>query len=353
MKKDTQFAITVLSAVILTACSSSPEERRQANHGFAYMETEPLSDWKKPAEAKPEFYNFYEIPKGKFLGEVAQTVDIRPPQQVLELVPGASVEEKTDAVIVWLVKESDVDKLWVSIFSQMDERGVKLVEKTDSNLETSWITWRSLDEDTDLSARYDISKLHRNNRYGLQIKMVDWRVAGKEVAVTPAYESRYNITMTNSILTEYDALLREEARIKAEKLIKVIPIYMGNDRSGFPIIIARSPYNVFWERVSELLPMMGFTIEDKNQSQGTIEVQYDKPDDEFWKNIDVKPLILDNGKFTLLLGDLGNRTSISISNAEGKPIDEKALNSIIPLFAEMIKKSNQSDKKEEVDGKTE
>lgn len=346
MKVNTRFIVGSLMIAVLSACSSSPTERRQAKQDFKYLETPPLKEWQQPAEAKPEFYPQYDIPKGEYVGGIGKDVDIRPPQQVLELIPGARIEEQKGEVTVWLVKKEDVDKLWQTVLTLIEKRDIGLITQNDSELETDWLKWNSEDEDHEFGARYKIAKLKQNNRFGFQISLIDWQVDGKTMDVTQANKARYNILMTNLVTSAYDEQLREEARIRAEELVKRIPISMGLDRSGLPIIIARAPYNIFWERLGELLPMMGLTIEDRNRSQGTIEVKYKEPDDEFWQEIGTKPLSFEGSTYNLLLGDLGNRTSINVTDAGGKPVDEATLDSVVPVLAAMIEKSNNMPKEE-------
>lgn len=115
--------------------------------------------------------------------------------------------------------------------------------------------------------------------------------------------------------------------------MKRIPISMGSDRSGFPVIIARTPYNVFWQRLPSLLPAMGFELEERNQSQGTVKAKYAAPDDEFWQEIGLQPIDLAPGTYNFLFGDFGNRTSINVTDASGKPVEEELLKSMVPVLA--------------------
>lgn len=346
MKVNTRFVVGSLMIAVLSACSNSPTERRQAKQDFKYLETPPLKEWQQPAEAKPEFYPQYDIPQGKYVGGIGKEVDVRPPQQVLELIPGARIEEQKGEVTVWLVREEDVDKLWQTVLTLIEKRDIGMITQTDSEIETDWLKWNSEDEDHEFGARYKIRKLNQNNRSGFQISLIDWQVDGKQSEVTQANKARYNILMTNLVTSAYDAQLREEARIRAEELVKRIPISMGQDRSGLPIIIARAPYNIFWERLGELLPMMGLEIEDRNRSQGTIKVKYKEPDDEYWEEIGTKPLAFEGSTYNLLLGDLGNRTSVNVTDAGGKPVNEETLDSVVPVLAAMIEKSNNTPKAE-------
>ena len=127
MKVNTRFVVGSLMIAVLSACSSSPTERRQAKQDFKYLETPPLKEWQQPVEAKPEFYPQYDIPEGEYVGGIGKDVDIRPPQQVLELIPGARIEEQKGEVTVWLVKKEDVDKLWQTVLTLIEKRDIGLI----------------------------------------------------------------------------------------------------------------------------------------------------------------------------------------------------------------------------------
>ncbi|MCG6282686.1 outer membrane protein assembly factor BamC, partial [Vibrio diabolicus] len=63
---------------------------------------------------------------------------------------------------------------------------------------------------------------------------------------------------------------------------------------------------------------------------------YASPDDEFWNEIGVKPMNLNSGTYTFLFGDLGNRTSINVTNSAGKPVEEELLKEMVPVLAAIV-----------------
>ncbi len=337
MKFTHQLVISSLAVLVLSGCSNS-SQRRQAKDDFTYLETKEFSEWQVPAGATPEFYPNYEIPQGEYHGGVGPTVDIRPPQQVLELIPGARAERKGDEVSLWMISKEEADKVWATTLKVIEERNIKLLSQTSDRIETDWVSWASEDEDVELGSRYEVIRVEANNRFGYKISLIDWREDGKKMPVSTTNKERYNAMMTNLVTTRYDLDAREEAARKAQELIKQIPISMGADRSGFPVIIARSPYDVLWPRLTNILPKMGFTIEERSQSQGTVKAKYASPDDEFWQEIGVKPIELNSGTYTFLFGDLGNRTSINVTDSSGKPVEEGLLKDMVPVIAAVVDK---------------
>lgn len=338
MKFSHQLVISSLAVLVLSACSSDPSKRRQAKDDFEYLDTPALTEWTLPEGAVPEFYPNYNIPEGNFPGGIGREVDIRPPQQVLELIPGARTERQNGEVTLWLLREDEADKVWQTAITMMEERQIPIREQSDKRIETDWVTWQSEDESVPLGSRYQIEKLFANNRHGFKISLIDWRENGDVVPVSLTNKERYNVLMTNLVTARYDLDLRAEAQRKAQELIKSIPITMGSDRSGLPVIIARTSYDVFWQRLPDLLPAMGFTIEERNQSQGTVVAKYASPDDEFWEEVGLKPIDLNGGTYTFLFGDLGNRTSINVTDSSGKPVEEELLESMVPVLSSVVDK---------------
>ncbi|EHU9454328.1 TPA: outer membrane protein assembly factor BamC [Vibrio vulnificus] len=338
MKFSRQLVLSSLAVFVLSACSGSATQRRQAKDDFAYLETPPLEQWQLPEGATPQFYPNYNIPQGEFAGGIGKQVDIRPPQQILELIPGARYERSQGEVTLWLIKQEEADEVWQTVKDMLAERQIPIDMQSDTHIETGWVTWRSEDEEMEIGSRYAIDRFEANNRHGFKINLIEWREGTELKPVTVTNKERYNVFMTNLVTSQYDQVKRDEAQRRAQELVKQIPITMGTDRSGFPVIIARTPYNVLWQRLPTILPQMGFTIDERNQSQGTIKAKYASPDDEFWNEIGVKPMDLKSGTYTFLFGDLGNRTSINVTDSSGKPVEEAFLKSMAPVLAAVVKK---------------
>lgn len=341
MKFSHQLVLSSLAVFVLSACSGGANQRRQAKDDFEYLDTPASKEWNLPQDAEPQFYPNYRIPQGEFAGGIGREVDIRPPQQILELIPGARAEHKQGETTLWLLREDEVDKVWQTALEMIEEQNIAIRQQTSTLIETDWVSWVAEDEDVELGARYQIDRVSAGGRHGFRISLVDWREGGEVRPVTATNKERYNALMTNLVTARYDLDIREEAARKAEQLVKNIQVTMGSDRSGFPVIIARSPYNVLWNRLPNILPAMGFTLEERNQSQGTVKAKYAAPDDEFWDEIGVKPINLAPGTYTFLFGDLGNRTSINVTDSTGKPVEEQLLEDMVPVFAVIAEKQVQ------------
>ncbi|GAL08466.1 lipoprotein-34 precursor [Photobacterium aphoticum] len=330
-----------VAVVTLAGCSDGADRRRQANQDFNYLETTPLETWTIPAGAQPSQNTEYAIPAQPYSGGVGPAVDIRPPQQVLALIPGARSVKDDEGVTLLLATPEELNRVWRLVQDLIVTQNIGVRAQTANAIETDWVTWNNADEDGEIGSRYLIEKGSDSGRNTFNITLVDWREGGQSVPVTLDNKERYSILMTNLVTAKYDEQVREQARLRAQELVKQIPISMGQDRSGLPVIIARAPYDVFWERLPSLLDQFGFTVEGRNRSQGIVEVKYKPMDDEFWQEIGTKPLQFDSRAYTIQLGDLGNRTSLNVTNSDGKPVTEEALNSLAPVLSAVIDRSNQ------------
>ncbi len=57
------------------------------------------------------------------------------------------------------------------------------------------------------------------------------------------------------------------------------------------------------------------------------------PGSAYWTRVGEKPIDLKSGnKYTFLLGDLVNRTSINLTNSAGKPVSEDVLKALVPML---------------------
>ncbi|UJF19788.1 outer membrane protein assembly factor BamC [Vibrio sp. SS-MA-C1-2] len=337
-------ALCLTVAGTLAACSGGAEQRRQAKQDFKYMDTPNLKPLVVPQDEPVYFSTHYMIPSGEKSGFVGKQVDIRPPLQILELIPGARSEEQDGVVTIWTIREQETNDIWNSIIKAIANKKIKIRSQSIDKIETDWVRWNIEDEDLEYGVRYLIERINKDDQLGLRFSTLEWQRNGQETSADTLSRDRYSIQMANMVTSYYDTQQRIIAQKKADELIKRIPISLGHDRSGLPVIIARAPYNIFWARLPKLLDNFGFEITSRNSSQGMIDVKYKSPDDEFWQELGTSPLQLDNNEYKIQLGDLGNRTSLNVTDKDGKPVNEEILKSLAPILSAVVERENSKDK---------
>lgn len=344
MKLSRQIIFVSMAVVLLSGCSSSPEQRRQAKDNFSYLQNPEFKVWHLPETMQPQFYPNYDIPEGNYQGEVGQKVDVRAPQLLLELIAGARFEQTEQQSSLWFVQPEEAQKTWDLIQDFMVKKNIKLRRSNEQQIETEWVSWQFANEDAPINSRYLIEQNQVNNRYGIHISLLEWDNKNPSNTRNQWYQQRYTALMTNLIALYSDEQGRELAKQQASLLLNQIPIAMGNDRSGLPVIIARASYDVLWVKLPDVLTELNFRISERNQSQGTIQAKYVMPNDDFWLELGVEKPTFESNTYSLLLGDLGNRTSINFTDSAGKLVDEERLSELVPVFSAVIERLASKDK---------
>jgi outer membrane protein assembly factor BamC len=331
MKFSHKLMATAITTCFLTACADSPIERNQAKDDFKYLDSSLASQWQMPSDARAQYYRQYTIPKGNYRGEVGENVDIRPPLQVLELVPGVQVDHEQGVVTLWTVQESYADNMWSILQNELTRNNASVVKSSASEIDSQSFTWTIGDDEGKAKVDYHFSRSHFGRRYGIKIEITGL-TDSLNMPSRDFLLDRYTVAMANLVTTQYDAQLRAEAQRKAELMSQNIAFSMGTDRSGLPIIIARTTFDIAWHRVPRLIEQFGFEVKDKSQSQGSMKVKYRPADKEIWDNFNITPLTIERGSYNLLFGDLGNRTSINLTDSDGGLLSEEQMKAFIPML---------------------
>jgi outer membrane protein assembly factor BamC len=331
MKFSYQLATSALAVFVLSACSDSAIELHQAKDDFDYVNSKAVPHWQSEEGAVPQFYQNYKIPKGNYSGEVGKDVDIRPPLQVLELIPGVQVDHDPGIITLWTVQPEIADNMWSIIKTKLKQHQAKLVQSSDSAFDGRDVVWIVGDDQGKALASYHFTQVHSGSRIGVRIALT--QLSDTLNMPSKVYlRDRYTVAMANLVSTEFDAQLQREAARKAELLGQHVAFSMGSDRSGLPLIIVRTPYDVAWNRLPHFLERVGFEVTDKNQSKGNMTIQYRGVDDEVWKSLSVEALSIKHSQYSLLFGDLGNRTSINITDSDGKLLTESQIKEFVPVL---------------------
>jgi outer membrane protein assembly factor BamC len=340
MKFFNQLVCSSLAVFMMSGCSDSALTRQTAEGDFDYLNAKLSTAWKMPPDAELQRYHNYDIPDGKYQGGLGEQVDIRPPQSVLTLIPGVRIDSDKNQVTFWTVQPQLADEIWHVISQYLEQHQVARSQSRPSLIDTAWISWSAEDEVAPVKARYRYTRLQQGKKYGIQVSLLDMQQSGSTAEKAIYIQNRYTVIMANAITMQYDRQTQEEAARKSRQMAQQIAVAMGADRSGLPVVIARTPYDNMWQRLPDALTKIGFSVEDRNRSQGTIKVKFSQPDDEVWQALGVAPVSLDNGTYTLLLGDLGNRTSINITGKGDKPVTEEKLKVFSTALAALFHQSH-------------
>ena len=322
-------------AASLSACSNTALD--EANNGFDYLNTPALGSWNVPAGAKAFSSNEYAIPQGNLPGQVGSKVDILPPQQILPLIQGLQSITDNQGSTLKLPQAGQVPQLWAAAEQLFTAKKVAYTRQADNSLQTDWMDWGTKDK---TRIRYRLSQAVSPEGAYLSASVLGMTRDGQAVPVSVMSNDRYSIILLNHIMTQYQDNLQKAAAADAAKLMNNVQIYVGQDRSGLPVIVAQAPYDAVWVRLPALLNQLGMKVTALSQSQGSITVKYDAPKPAFWTSLGVSPMTLKNQEYQLLVGDLGNRASINITTKAGQPVAKSVLESVAPALSAMLTRDN-------------
>ncbi|WP_417606442.1 outer membrane protein assembly factor BamC [Oceanimonas baumannii] len=317
--------MSLLAVTVLAGCSN-PETRSQANRGFDYenesLRTVPLMI-PEGLEA-PRFNTEYVIPKNSTAGALGEALDIRPPTQVLPLVRGSeSMDEGTG---LWFYQQ----QLDQPLEQQLNEALAGFFERTDAK-------HRRVNNGFESNGKV-IGAPKQQFRWQLIPDPVRRAVAVKVQATegTGAFirdRQRAEASILNAFSLSYQQTLSHQ-----QELLDQSPIALTLD-SEQQRLISEQSYDRTWKRLITLLPKLGFDISNRQQALGYVDVEFDGLSKGDWQELNLPALNIPEQEYRIQLGDLGNRTSLSLSNKEREPVDAEVLSGLATTLGSAFERS--------------
>ncbi|WMC11827.1 outer membrane protein assembly factor BamC [Oceanimonas pelagia] len=318
--------MSLLAMAVLAGCSN-PETRSQANRGFDYeqetLRTAPLLI--PEGLQAPRFNTEYVIPKGAAQGATGKALDIRPPTQVLPLVRGS--EAMAEGSGLWFYQqrldqplEQELTKALTAFFEQSDADYRAVANGFESNGKA-------------------IGAPGQQFRWQLMPDAVR-RAVAVQVQATEGADAlaqdrrRAEASMLNAFSLSYQRELSRQ-----QELLDKSPIELTLD-PGQGLLLAGQGYDRTWKRLITLLPKLGFDISNRQQALGYVDVEFDGLSKGDWQDLKLPALNIPEQEYRIQLGDLGNRTSLSLSNKDREPVPAGVLSALIKTLAPAFERTD-------------
>jgi outer membrane protein assembly factor BamC len=109
-----------------------------------------------------------------------------------------------------------------------------------------------------------------------------------------------------------------------------------------PVLVIDDAFDRAWRRVGLALDRTGFTVEDRDRSQGTYFVRYvppnaDKKDSGFFSRLFSRDKTEAPLKYRIALKSEGQSTTVSVLNAAGAPESSTDAQRIVQVIADDLK----------------
>lgn len=329
---------------LITGCSSL-EERKQPNGNQDYQKA-TLRDatFVVPAGLQnPHFTTEYQIPalpsaaKDQAMG---LDVDVRAPVQVFPLVPGSKAEPDGNNMTIWFTARSATQNIdndvWNALLSFLNRRAINFtdIDPVHKTLDTDWFfatedlaAWNPDDKTKKKQLqvhqryRFTIKSDPAHHRTALVADLKDHEAFVKgdryDHPLSRFDRRRYSAAMLNQVTEDYQAQLDSH---KVSVNPRQVKMSLGVDDNDLTAWLVNAPFEITWQRMERLLPTLGFTIKDKTQAKGLMELNYDEPGTSFWQKQDLDPFGLDSGKYFLQYGEYRGKTSITLLDKDKKPV---------------------------------
>ncbi|SFN12603.1 Beta-barrel assembly machine subunit BamC [Izhakiella capsodis] len=321
------------TAMLLAGCSNNQHYKRQVSDSSEYMNAPGLQDLHVPAGMILPLQNGnYDVPTDDSKGPVGKKLDIRPPAQALALMNGTRTQFSGNTGMLILDSVRDAN-LWSQVVSILQSHHFPIAEQQDASqsLTTNWIQWQRPDEDHQYRGRYQISVQQQGYQQSLSVRLLQLQQEGKEISSSGEVQ-RYTAQMLNLLSVGLDKAENDRQSAAANRSSAQLDVQSGADDTGLPNLVVRAPFNTVWQRLPASLARIGMKVTDSNHSQGSLSVTYKSPGSSTWDALAAKDPGLVNGTYKIQVGDLGNRSSLQLTDPQGHTLTQSQNDALVPVF---------------------
>ena len=289
-----------------------------------------------------------------------------PGNTVASVFPGMRLEGQ--GAQRWLVVDQPVEKLWPEIKAFWQETGLSLVQEDPKLglMETDWaenraklpqdIIRRTLGKIVDgLYSSSELDKyrtrLERSPTGGTEIYISHrgmeevYRNTEKTQTVwqTRAPDTEMEVEMLRRLMLKLGAS-GPQADLQVAAVATPRQTSRLEQRDGQPLVLISESFDRAWRRVGLTLDRTGFTVEDRDRSQGVYFVRYVEPrapgEEEpgfFARMFSSTPKDKTPQKYRITVRSQGESSTVSVLNAEGTPVPTDHAQRILKVITDDLR----------------
>jgi outer membrane protein assembly factor BamC len=360
--KNTAKTATVMTASLLTACSSL-EEREVASGSFEYIKEQPGQKIKIPDDVdSPNFNDTFKLPE---LGEnapltaVGKDLSVQSPSLVLPVVSGSHIEDGSKEAIVWFDQVDDSlpldTAIWNSLirFLETEGIGVEMFDKDKQRLVTGWVlvdeseenkwySWSSSERTIGQRFEFSLNKKPHGRTASLSVELLDYKekLDAQSTEITQVKDKRRNeVNILNQVVKNYEFETKVADVKRFRQIREGLQMELGFDSDGEPAFVVAADYDITWPRLLLVLRKLGFDVKDYDKINGLLFVKYNGAEDGWWSNIwssDKNEIDLKPEEYRIKVESLGAKTSITLLDNASKPFPVNKLTDLYPAFLETM-----------------
>lgn len=322
--------ISLVAVSVLAGCSN-PEKRAQANRGFDYEDASLRKGVLLiPAGLEaPKFSTDYVIPKASALesnGVTGKAVDVRPPTQVLPLVRGSEILDSGSGL--WFYQQR-IDQPLQQELNQTLAAFFKDKKAQASETSLGWSSNGNPIGSPKQRFNWQLNNDEVRRAVSLQVSLVESSEA-KAPKILAQTKQRDEAAMLNAFSLAYQRELTKQQDLLDSSPIKLVL------ESGQGRLLVGEGYDRSWKRLVTLLPKLGFKLSNRQQALGYVDVEFDGLKKSKWATLALPALNIPEQAYRVQLGDLGQQSSITVSDKNKVPVSAEILrqfaDTLIPAF---------------------
>ncbi len=276
-------SLSSLAMIFLAGCTFTPRE--QAHGSFDYVDAKvqpPLQQ--VPGLNLPMARDQYNIPQVEGSLDIGSNVNILAPVLVWPTAAGSRVEEADGKIRVHFDELEGMTELpnfiWTTMTARLQAEGIDFqTQQPQRRLETGWIEHsKTIGEDelellTQRRFAIEFDSPTHARTVAVQVELLDKQESGAGAGLRPGLVDDRNqaALLLNSLINEVAIQLVAKQQQTSPDLYTVTA---GFDANGYAALLVDTSFINTWTMVGLVLPELGFTIDDLNQSTGRYYTNY-------------------------------------------------------------------------------
>ncbi|GAB3293698.1 outer membrane protein assembly factor BamC [Pseudidiomarina andamanensis] len=337
------------ATVVASACTFTPKQQAEGKFDYTELAAEN-SIQPAPNKQLPDATNRYTVPDAERKGPIGKEVPILAPKLVWPVADGSRVEEAEDQVRVYfdeLDGMSDIEQyVWQGALQALRIRNIGVTEQVDrQRIKTDWVveTFEYGEEDEEVTIlrrfQFDFNTAEHGRTTAVNSSVIDREItAADTVEIDKNYLSfrdRDAATAALNMIISEIAMTQQTGVADVDDEGAVL-IDMGFDEDGYASFIMGASFSYTWALMKNVLPELGFEVDDFNRENGRYYVTY-KVDDSFWSGRSEGKLQLPEGAYEVKVTGDAKRTSITLFRDNGDALSADEVMQIFAPFATEIR----------------
>lgn len=364
VKHSSKLALWGLS-LALTACSTASLESEKVDYKSASKARTPSLEI-PPDLSQLSRDNRYVVPGAPVTASGYQAAAANKTDAPTAVASVGDVRIERSGTQRWLVVDRPAEKLWEDVKDFWQDNGFVFVldQKDLGILETDWAENRAKIPDDAL--RNMLGKLFGSlyssgERDKFRTRLERTPSGGTEIYIShrgmvetytqrtaedtrwqprpsdPELETEFLRRLMVKLGVSQEKSKEQVAAITPQKIARISAV------NGLPVVLIDEGFDRAWRRVGLTLDRTGFSVEDRDRSQGTYFVRYVEPSPDktepglFTKLFSSKPKDKAPIKYRIVLKGQANGTVVSILNGEGEPDTSDNAQRILKVIADDLK----------------